>query len=72
MVPARIQHQLFGCLSRWISVSNELGPGSNLWAARLALHVVLVMAIIEGTSVGTVMILIRNVWGYATVDTDSS
>ncbi|CAJ1936691.1 unnamed protein product [Sphenostylis stenocarpa] len=47
-----------------IRVSNELGAG-NPWAARLAVHVVLVMAIIEGTLVGTVMILIRNVWGYA-------
>ena len=34
-------------------------------AARLALRVVLVMAISEGLLVGLVLILIRNVWGYA-------
>ncbi|KAK7252282.1 hypothetical protein RIF29_36120 [Crotalaria pallida] len=45
-------------------VSNELGAG-HPWAARLAVYVVLVMTIIEGTLVGTVMILIRNIWGYA-------
>ncbi|XP_015957742.1 protein DETOXIFICATION 16 [Arachis duranensis] len=44
-------------------VSNELGAG-NPWAARLAVRVVLVMAIIEGTLVATVMISIRNLWGY--------
>ncbi|KAL1365938.1 hypothetical protein HN51_013878 [Arachis hypogaea] len=44
-------------------VSNELGAG-NPWAARLAVRVVLVMAIIEGTLVATVMIVIRNLWGY--------
>ncbi|KAK7358177.1 hypothetical protein VNO77_00101 [Canavalia gladiata] len=45
-------------------VSNELGAG-HPWAARLAVFVVLVMAIIEGTLVGTMMVLIRNIWGYA-------
>ncbi|KAK7314617.1 hypothetical protein VNO77_33144 [Canavalia gladiata] len=47
-----------------IRVSNELGAG-HPHAARLAVWVVLVMAIIEGTLIGTVMILIRNIWGYA-------
>ena len=45
-------------------VSNELGAG-HPWAARLAVCVVLVMAIIEGLLVGTVLILIRYIWGYA-------
>ncbi|KAK2385626.1 Protein DETOXIFICATION 16 [Trifolium repens] len=45
-------------------VSNELGA-AHPSAARLAVHVVLVMALIEGTLVGTVMILIRNIWAYA-------
>ncbi|RDY04640.1 Protein DETOXIFICATION 16, partial [Mucuna pruriens] len=40
-------------------VSNELGAGRH-WTARLALCVVLVMAIIEGALVGILMILIRN------------
>ncbi|XP_061374562.1 protein DETOXIFICATION 16-like [Gastrolobium bilobum] len=47
-----------------IRVSNELGAG-HPWTARLAVWIVLVMAIIEGTLVGIVMILIRNIWGYA-------
>ncbi|XP_028804679.1 protein DETOXIFICATION 16 [Neltuma alba] len=45
-------------------VSNELGAGHPL-TARLAVCVVVVMAIIEGILVGTVLILIRNVWGKA-------
>lgn len=45
-------------------VSNELGAG-HPWAARLAVCFVFVMAIIEGIFVGAVMILIRNIWGYA-------
>ncbi|XP_015966964.1 protein DETOXIFICATION 16 [Arachis duranensis] len=45
-------------------VSNELGAG-NPKTARLAVCVVLVMAIIEGLIVGLVLILIRHVWGYA-------
>ncbi|KAH7528671.1 hypothetical protein FEM48_Zijuj05G0096800 [Ziziphus jujuba var. spinosa] len=45
-------------------VSNELGAG-HPDAARLAVRVVLVMAIIEGLLVGLVLILIRNIWGYA-------
>ncbi|KAF7834597.1 protein DETOXIFICATION 16-like [Senna tora] len=45
-------------------VSNELGAGHPR-TARLAVCVVLIMAITEGILVGLVMILIRNVWGYA-------
>lgn len=45
-------------------VSNELGAG-HPEAARLAVHVVLVMAVAEGVLVGLVLLLIRNVWGYA-------
>ncbi|KAK7251700.1 hypothetical protein RIF29_35123 [Crotalaria pallida] len=47
-----------------IRVSNELGA-SLPWAARLAVYVVLVMVLIEGTLVGTVMVLLRNIWGYS-------
>lgn len=45
-------------------VSNELGAG-HPEAARLVVCVVLVMAVTEGILVGSVLILIRNVWGYA-------
>ncbi|KAJ1437823.1 Multi antimicrobial extrusion protein [Sesbania bispinosa] len=45
-------------------VSNELGAGHPR-AARLAVYFVFVMAIVEGIFVGAVMILIRNIWGYA-------
>ena len=45
-------------------MSNELGAGRPE-AARLAVCVVVVMAITEGTLVGLLLILIRNVWGYA-------
>ncbi|XP_052179342.1 protein DETOXIFICATION 16-like [Diospyros lotus] len=45
-------------------VSNEVGAG-HPQAARLAVRVVLGMAATEGIVVGTVMILIRNIWGYA-------
>lgn len=45
-------------------VSNELGAG-NPQGARLAVCVVLVMAVTEGILVGAVLILIRNIWGYA-------
>ncbi|KAJ4713474.1 Protein DETOXIFICATION [Melia azedarach] len=45
-------------------VSNELGAGH--WeAARLAVCVVVVMAVTEGILVGSLLILIRNIWGYA-------
>lgn len=45
-------------------MSNELGAG-NPQGARLAVCVVLVMAVTEGILVGAVLILIRNIWGYA-------
>ncbi|GFS32363.1 MATE efflux family protein [Actinidia rufa] len=45
-------------------VSNELGAG-HPQAARLAVNVVLVLAVTEGILVGAILILIRNIWGYA-------
>ncbi|CAK8534214.1 unnamed protein product [Lathyrus sativus] len=53
---------LSGAIS--IRVSNELGAG-NPRAARLAVCVVVVIAIIESILVGTAILLIRNIWGYA-------
>ncbi|XP_057446973.1 protein DETOXIFICATION 16-like [Lotus japonicus] len=47
-----------------IRVSNELGAGHPR-AARLAVAVVIVIAIIESILVGAVLVLIRNIWGYA-------
>ncbi|GMN65712.1 hypothetical protein TIFTF001_034807 [Ficus carica] len=47
-----------------IRVSNELGAWRPK-AARLAVFVVVAMAITEGILVGSVLVLIRNVWGYA-------
>ncbi|CAL0320778.1 unnamed protein product [Lupinus luteus] len=43
-------------------VSNELGAG-NAQGALLALRVMIVIAILEGTTIGVVTILVRNVWG---------
>ncbi|GMN46328.1 hypothetical protein TIFTF001_015506 [Ficus carica] len=45
-------------------VSNELGAGRPE-AARLAVCVVMAMAITEGLLVGLVLILIRDIWGHA-------
>uniref|UniRef100_A0A2P2INV7 Protein DETOXIFICATION n=2 Tax=Rhizophora mucronata TaxID=61149 RepID=A0A2P2INV7_RHIMU len=45
-------------------VSNELGAG-NPNIACLAVRVVLILACAEGILVGTVLIAIRNIWGYA-------
>ncbi|GMJ13493.1 hypothetical protein like AT5G52450 [Hibiscus trionum] len=45
-------------------VSNELGAW-NPEAACLAVNVVVVVAVTVGLLVGTVLILIRNIWGYA-------
>jgi MATE family multidrug resistance protein len=45
-------------------VSNELGAGRPQ-AAKLALNVVLVLALTEGILIGIVLLLIRNIWGYA-------
>uniref|UniRef100_A0A2N9GL10 Protein DETOXIFICATION n=1 Tax=Fagus sylvatica TaxID=28930 RepID=A0A2N9GL10_FAGSY len=46
-----------------IRVSNELGAGQPK-AARLAVRVVLVIAIAEGLLNALVMILLRNIWGH--------
>ncbi|XP_051216689.1 protein DETOXIFICATION 16 isoform X1 [Lolium perenne] len=45
-------------------VSNELGAGQPQ-AARLATRVTMVLGLVAGVSLGLVMILVRNVWGYA-------
>ncbi|XP_021727120.1 protein DETOXIFICATION 16-like [Chenopodium quinoa] len=45
-------------------VSNELGAG-NPEAARLAVYIVLCMTVSESIVVGLILLLIRNVWGYA-------
>uniref|UniRef100_A0A7N0TCG7 Multidrug and toxic compound extrusion protein n=1 Tax=Kalanchoe fedtschenkoi TaxID=63787 RepID=A0A7N0TCG7_KALFE len=45
-------------------VSNELGAGRS-HTARVAVRVVLLMVVAEGVIVGSVLILIRNAWGYA-------
>lgn len=45
-------------------VSNELGARRPA-AAKLAGCVVMTIAVIEGLLLGTILILIRNVWGYA-------
>ncbi|XP_047330497.1 protein DETOXIFICATION 16-like isoform X2 [Impatiens glandulifera] len=45
-------------------VSNELGAGHSE-AARLAVQVVLGMAVAEGILIGGVLIVIRNIWGFA-------
>ncbi|XP_027193171.1 protein DETOXIFICATION 16-like isoform X2 [Cicer arietinum] len=47
-----------------IRVSNELGAG-NPRAACLAVYVVLVLVTVDTILVGSVMILLRNIWGYA-------
>ncbi|KAG0532799.1 hypothetical protein BDA96_04G138300 [Sorghum bicolor] len=45
-------------------VSNELGAGRPQ-AARLAARVVVLLALIVGMSEGLVMVLVRDLWGYA-------
>uniref|UniRef100_A0A452ZNC9 Protein DETOXIFICATION n=2 Tax=Aegilops tauschii subsp. strangulata TaxID=200361 RepID=A0A452ZNC9_AEGTS len=45
-------------------VSNELGAGRPA-AARLAARVVMLLALAVGASEGLVMLLVRDVWGYA-------
>lgn len=54
----------FFCYQCSTRISNELGA-EHPQAARLALHVVLVIALSEGVVVWLVLVLIRNVWGYA-------
>lgn len=44
-------------------VSNELGAG-NPWAAKLAIQVVLFMAVVEGMLVASALVAVRGVWGY--------
>ncbi|KAJ8773043.1 hypothetical protein K2173_028220 [Erythroxylum novogranatense] len=55
-----------GGLSNAVStrVSNELGAG-RYKRAQMAIYVVIVMAVTEGILVGSVLIGIRNIWGYA-------
>ena len=45
-------------------VSNELGAGRPQ-AARLAARVVVLLALIVGMSEGLVIVLVRDLWGYA-------
>lgn len=45
-------------------MSNELGAGRPQ-AARLATRVVMLLAFLVGTSEGLVMVIVRNLWGYA-------
>ncbi|PKA49259.1 MATE efflux family protein DTX1 [Apostasia shenzhenica] len=45
-------------------VSNELGAGRPK-AACLAAHVVIILAMLVGLAVGLILILVRNIWGYA-------
>ncbi|KAG6532730.1 hypothetical protein ZIOFF_006580 [Zingiber officinale] len=50
-------------------VSNELGAGRPR-DAKLAVKVVVFLAITEGLLVGSAMILVRNIWGYAYTNVD--
>ncbi|KAL6909818.1 hypothetical protein ACP4OV_001477 [Aristida adscensionis] len=50
-------------------VSNELGAGRPL-AARLAVRVVVFLAVSEGLVMGSVMICVRYVWGHAYSDVE--
>ena len=43
-------------------MSNELGAG-NAQGALLALRVMIAIAILEGTTIALVTILVRNIWG---------
>lgn len=45
-------------------VSNELGAGRP-WAARLAVHVVMFLAILEGIVMAAAVVRVRYVWGHA-------
>lgn len=45
-------------------VSNELGAGRPR-AARLAVRVVVVLAVSEGLGVGLILVCVRYVWGHA-------
>ncbi|XP_031474504.2 protein DETOXIFICATION 16-like [Nymphaea colorata] len=48
-------------------VSNELGAGKQQ-AARLAMYVMLLIAVIEAAFVAITIVLVRSVWGYAYSD----
>lgn len=45
-------------------IANELGAG-HPQIAHLALHVVLAVTVIKGIVLGLIILLLRNVWGYA-------
>ncbi|XP_010531854.1 PREDICTED: protein DETOXIFICATION 16-like [Tarenaya hassleriana] len=45
-------------------ISNELGAG-NPEVAKLAVGVVVIIALFDGILIGSVLLLIRNIWGYA-------
>ncbi|KAJ6801408.1 protein DETOXIFICATION 16-like [Iris pallida] len=45
-------------------VSNELGAGSPQ-AARLSIYIAVSMAILEGLTVGSIMVCVRGIWGRA-------
>ncbi|CAM0949371.1 unnamed protein product [Alopecurus aequalis] len=51
------------CSSISTRISNELGAGQHQ-AAKLAMRVVMYMALSEGLVIALTMILLRNVWGY--------
>ncbi|KAI3927338.1 hypothetical protein MKX01_027569 [Papaver californicum] len=57
-----IPSELGGAVST--RVSNELGAG-HPQAAQLAEQVVFVLAVTEGLLIGTIMILVRHIWGNA-------
>lgn len=44
-------------------VSNELGAG-NPYAARLAVHIVLFLAVVEGLLASSIEVVAQNIWGY--------
>ncbi|ONK81433.1 uncharacterized protein A4U43_C01F29040 [Asparagus officinalis] len=58
-----LQH-LISLFSYSTRVSNELGAG-NPQAARFAIHVTVSITIVEGLIMGSILILIRNIWGHA-------
>ncbi|KAK6794153.1 hypothetical protein RDI58_007606 [Solanum bulbocastanum] len=45
-------------------ITNEQGEG-HPQISRLALHVVLAVTVIKGIVLGLIILLLRNVWGYA-------
>jgi len=61
MIPCPLDHVVGHRSTR---VSNELGAGRPQ-AARLAARVVVLLALIVGMSEGLVIVLVRDLWGYA-------